>query len=275
MRNLILSLICFVSFSVYAADFEEEAVLIDTVEAVEAVEAVETVETVETVEIEVQTGEVTIKSVLGTSLHGYVAGPEDAAVGILILHDRWGINGSIRQWVDRFAAKGYRALAIDVFDGRISNQMRLASEIMNATDPEWVKADVMAGLRYLKKGGRKVVTLGAGFGGWQSFQAAIAAPDEVAGTVVLYGELEADVEQMRSLKAPVLSIFARQDESITPPMIETYRLMMKKSLITYKTYSFPAGHGFMDSAYPAYNESMASDAWEQVDGFLADFVEAG
>jgi len=257
MRNLILSLICFVSFSTYAADFELQTA------------------PVETVEPKVLTGLVTIKSAIGTSLQAYVAGPGDAALGILILHDRWGVNASIRQWVDRFAAKGYRALAIDVFDGRISKQMRLASEIMNATDPEWVKADVMAGLNYLKKDGRKVVTLGAGFGGWQSFQAAIAAPEEVAGTIVLYGELEANVAQVRSLKAPVLSIFAREDESITRRMIEGYEVMMKKSLITYRTYSFPAGHGFMDAAYPAYNESLASDAWEQVDGFLASFIEAG
>ena len=115
MRSLILSLICFISFSAYAADSEQKTISIDA-------------------------GAITIKSVMGTSLQGYVAGPEDAALGILILHDRWGINDTIRQWVDRFAAKGYRALAIDVFDGRISNKMRLATEIMNATDPEWVKA---------------------------------------------------------------------------------------------------------------------------------------
>ena len=117
--------------------------------------------------------------------------------------------------------------------------------------------------------------MGAGFGGWQSFQAALAAPEGVAGTVVLYGELEADVAQARTLKAPVLTVFAREDESITSEMIESYRLLIKKTLIIYKSYSFPAGHGFMDPAYPSYNESLARDAWEQVDGFLADFVEAG
>ncbi len=252
MRSLILSLICFISFAAYAADSDQQTALVDA-----------------------GAGTITIKSVMGTSLQGYVAGPEDAAIGILILHDRWGINGSIRQWVDRFAAKGYRALAIDVFDGRISKQMELATEIMNATDPEWAKADAIAGLKYLKRDGRKIVTLGAGFGGWQSFQAALAAPEEVAGTVVLYGKIEADVAQMRSLKAPLLTIFARNDESITPSMIEEYRLLVKKTLIIYKSYSFSAGHGFMDSAYPTYDESLARDAWEQVDGFLADFVEAG
>ncbi len=254
MRSLILSLICFISFAAYAADSDQQTALVDAAAAAKVI---------------------TIKSVMGPSLQGYVAGPEDAAFGILILHDRWGINGSIRQWVDRFAAKGYRALAIDVFDGRISKKMDLATEIMNATDPEWAKADVKAGLKYLKKDGRKIVTLGAGFGGWQSFQAAIVAPEEVAGTVMLYGEIEADVAQMRSLKAPLLTIFAREDESITLNMIEEYRLLVKKTLITYRSYSFPAGHGFMDSAYPTYNESLANDAWEQVDGFLTDFVEAG
>lgn len=250
MRSLILGLICFVSFSSYASDPSQKVV-------------------------QASAEVITIKSMIGTSLQGYVAGPEDATLGILILHDRWGINSTIRQWVDRFAARGYRALAIDVFDGRISKKMRLATEIMNATDPEWVKADIKAGLGYLKKDGRKLVTLGAGFGGWQSFQAALAEPDGVAGTVMIYGELEADVAQIRTLKAPLLAIFARQDDSITLSMIENYRLLVKKSLILYKSYIFAAGHGFMDPAYPNYDESQASDAWAQVDSFLADFVETG
>ncbi len=247
MRNLILTLICFLAFSVQAAESEEINFIGDNI---------------------------TINTAIGTSLQAYVAGPEDSNFGILILHDRWGVNDTIREWVDRFAAKGYRALAIEVFDGRISEKMWLATEIMGATDPEAAKTNVKAGLSYLKRGGRKVVTLGAGFGGWQSFQAAVASPNDVAATVVIYGLLEASVDQARSLQAPLLTLYAVNDDQITSNMIEEYRLLIKKSLIVHRTYLYPAGHGFMEPLDPNYNAQITDQVWGQIDEFLLSFVES-
>ncbi len=251
MRNLILGVVCLLVFSVRAAEPDP-------------------------IPAQPNQGMITLQTALGTYLQGYVAGPEDADLGILILHDRWGLNDTVRQWADRFAARGYRALAIDVFDGRISDKMWLATEIMNATDPAWVKVDVKAGLDYLKREreGRKLVTLGAGFGGWQSFQAAVVAPEDVAATVVIYGLIEADVEQVRSLKAPLLTIYARDDERITGDMIEAYRRLLKTSLIIHRSYVFPAGHGYMDPLSPSYDAAVAEETWLRVDEFLGGFVES-
>lgn len=251
MRNLILGIICLLAFSVRADEPGP-------------------------IPAQPNQGVITLQTAMGTHLQGYVAGPEGADLGILILHDRWGLNDTVRRWVDRFAARGYRALTIDVFDGRISDKMWLATEIMNAIDPEWVKVDVKAGLDYLKREreGRKLVTLGAGFGGWQSFQAAIVAPEDVAATVVIYGLIEAAVEQVRSLKAPVLTIYARDDERITDDMIEEYRRLLKTSLITHRNYVFPAGHGYMDPLHPGHDAAVTEETWSQVDEFLSSFVES-
>jgi carboxymethylenebutenolidase len=242
-------------------------------------EAVPTATSVELPSIEEITNQqspfVTIKSAIGTELQGYVVGPEDAKFGVLLLHDRWGFNENIRKWADRFAAKGYRALVIDMFDGRASNVMDKATEIMDSIDPEWVKADVQAGLRFLAAPGRKLATIGWGFGGWSSFQAAIIAPDEVAATIVMYGAIEASVEQIRQLKSPLLGVFAQQDRLVTPAHVAGYERMMKKSLITFRLYSYNGDHGFADPLYPAYNQGLADDAWQQVDSFLQTFVEQG
>ena len=252
MRNLIFAFICLFGFSAYGAAEQSMPVSTSSSTAQKAV---------------------TIPTGYGTTLEGIVAGPEDASLGILILHDRWGVNGTVKAWVSRFAERGYRALAIDVFDGRISDEMWLATEILNATDPETVKANALAGLKFLKQDGRKLVTLGAGFGGWQSFQAALGSPGSVAATVVIYGLLEADVEQVRTLQAPLLTLYARDDERISSEMIEEYRLLIKKSLITHRSYVYPAAQGFMDPLHPNYNAQATDDVWSQVDDFLAGFVE--
>ncbi len=219
-------------------------------------------------------GNISLKTAYGTSLNAYVAGPLDADKAILILHDRWGVDKTVKAWVQRFADKGYRALAVDVFDGRISKKGWLADEILNATDPEVVKANIRGGLNYLKAPERKIVTLGAGFGGWQSFQASLNASADVAATVVIYGQLEGDIAQFRSLKAPLLAVYASKDPQITWQMIDRYRVMMKKSFIVYRTYRVLADHGFMDPAYStAYDEVLADEVWQEIDNFLAAFVE--
>jgi carboxymethylenebutenolidase len=217
--------------------------------------------------------ELTLRSAYGTFLTGYVAGPDDATRGILILPDRWGMNDTIREWVDRFAARGYRALAVDLFDGRVSNTKKLAHEVVRQIDPEWVKVDAIAGLDYLKHRGRKLVTLGVGFGGWGSFYTSLAEPDAVAGTIVIYGRMDATEAQASKLKAPLLAIFALDDTQITAAMVEKYRLMIKKTLITYRSYSFPAAHGFMEPRNKSYNAEVTKEVWGQVDSFLADFIE--
>lgn len=211
---------------------------------------------------------VTLKTAMGTTLQGYVAGPEEAGRAILLLHDRWGLNGTMREWADQFAAKGYRVLAIDVFDGRASEKMWLATEIMGSIDPEWIKQDVLAGLKYLAAPRRAIATLGAGLGGWQSFQAALLAPDQVAATVVLYGEMEVSSKEVARVRSPILGIFARNDPRITGAMVEEYQAALKKSQSANRFITVDAGHGFIDPHYPEYNQALSEDTWKQIDRFL-------
>jgi len=222
----------------------------------------------------VEQGAITITTGFSTTLDGYVAGPVDSKLAILILPDRWGVNDTVKSWVKRFADKGYRALAIDVFDGRISKKDWLAEEIMYATDPEWVKIDIQAGLDYLKADGRKIVTFGEGFGGWQSFQATVQAPDEVAATIVICNRLEASETQVRALTSPVLAVYAVNDPNTPWQEMEKARVMAKKGFFEYRSYVAPAGFGFMEPAYKkSYDAVATEDAWKEIDGFLAAFVE--
>ncbi len=208
---------------------------------------------------------VTITSAMGTTLQGYVAGPEDAGRAILLLHDRWGFNETMRQWADQWAAKGYRVLAIDVFDGRASNSMKLATEIMGSVDPEWIKQDVLAGLKYLAAPRRAIATVGAGLGGWQSFQ----APEQVAATVVIYGEMSTVAKEVSRVRAPVLAVFAASDREISTGMVNQYQLALKKSDAINRFVTVAANHGFMDPHYPGYSPVQAQETWEQVERFLS------
>lgn len=216
--------------------------------------------------------EITLKTDMGTSLQGYVTGPEESGRAILLLHDRWGLNGTMREWAERFAAQGYRVLAIDVFDGRASSKMGLATEIMKSTDPEWIKQDVLAGLKYLTAPRRAIATVGAGFGGWQSFQATLLAPDKLAAAVVLYGRMDATPKEVARVRAPILAIFAQKDPQITPAVAEGYVAMLKRPQSTHRFVTLDVGHGFADPLYPEYDKAQADEAWGQVDSFLSSHM---
>ncbi len=217
--------------------------------------------------------EISIESAIGTTLQAYAAGPLNAKKGVLILHDLWGLNATVRGWTERFAAQGYRALAIDLFDGRISKDLGLANEIMNSIDPEWVKADIQAGLDYLQTPGRKLAVVGWGYGGGQSYQAALIAPERISATVVGYGLIETNVEQVRSLKAPVFAIFAEADQKMTLAKVAHYEALMKKSLVRPRTLVFDGDHGFIDPNHTTYDAKLAEEAWQQVDWFLAALMD--
>lgn len=47
-----------------------------------------------------------------TVMRAYIAGPENASAGILIVHDYFGMSAFTKMAADRLGAMGYRALAI-------------------------------------------------------------------------------------------------------------------------------------------------------------------
>ena len=52
----------------------------------------------------------------GHELDAYDAGPAEAAAGIVVIQEIFGVNAHIRDVADRYAALGYRAVAPALFD---------------------------------------------------------------------------------------------------------------------------------------------------------------
>ena len=70
--------------------------------------------------------------------------------------------------------------------------------------------------------GRKLATVGWCFGGGQSLQGTLAAPELVDATVIYYGPLVADPDKLKAIRGPVLGIFANEDQSITPEKVTAF-----------------------------------------------------
>jgi carboxymethylenebutenolidase len=75
---------------------------------------------------------VSLETQAGRSFQVYAAGPKDADRGILLVHGWYGLNDQARLWADKFAAAGYLAMSIDLYDGKLATDSKTARTYMNA-----------------------------------------------------------------------------------------------------------------------------------------------
>ncbi|MDX9740544.1 MAG: dienelactone hydrolase family protein [Gammaproteobacteria bacterium] len=129
---------------------------------------------------------VEVATVWGTSFEGYLAGPADARLGVVLVHDRWGLNPQVRQWADRVAALGHRVLAVDLFDGRVARRPEDGLALWRGIDPVWTVANVDAALAFLRERQTHVVALGWGKGIGPLGDLARRSPASLSGMVLYY-----------------------------------------------------------------------------------------
>lgn len=209
-----------------------------------------------------------LRTPTGTTFNAYVTGAEDAKRGVLIIHDRRGLGEYAKNWAERFAAIGYRALVVDLYDGRYSNESAGATRIMTSIDQASANVNLKAGLAYLKAPGRTLATFGWDFGGGQALWAALQDPEAVAATVIYYGPMSTDVKALRTLKGPVLGIFAKNDTWVSPLHVAGYQDAMREAGAPFSVIPYEAAHGFTNPVNRVYNKKLADDAWEKTQAFL-------
>lgn len=216
---------------------------------------------------------VTLTTAYGTHFEAYAAGSDDAKRAVLLLHDRFGMSQQVREWTDRFAAEGYRALAIDLYDGRRARQWKHATSIMRSIDPVWSEANVAAALRHLKEGGRKVVVMGWDYGGTQALLATLAAPAEVAATVVYYPTgLVTDQLSLQTIANPVLVVVAERDEELGVEQILAFKDGMSKTRVEFNVMGLDADRGFVDPLSGHYDGEATNTVWDVTQDFLARYI---
>src|SRR3569833_1940514 len=183
------------------------------------------------------TGEVlTIKTAFGTDFDAYAAGPEDATRAVLLLHDRYGMSAQVREWADRFAEQGYRALVIDLYDGRHAKDWKQATSIMTAIDQ-------------------------------------VAADADVAATVVYYPTaLETIQDKLQTIVRPVLVVVAERDEQLATPQILAFKDGMSKTHVDFNVMGVDAERGFVNPMYNHFDANATQTVWDVTQEFLGQYV---
>ena len=215
---------------------------------------------------------VVLETKAGRSFQVYANGPKDARRGILLVHGWWGLNDQARSWADRFAALGYRAMAIDLYDGRVASTPDEARAYMNEVKQSEANQKYRATLEALQMPGRKLATIGWSFGGTQALQASLAAPESVTATVMFYpfGGLSQSRESLSSLNGTMLLIRAKQESPAIIEDTDQFILAAKKAGKSIQEHTYDAKHGFTNPSAKHYDAQAAEAAWNLTEKFLEE-----
>ena len=64
----------------------------------------------------------------GGTCAGYIAG--SGGPGVVVIQEWWGLNDHIKDFVDRFAAEGFTALAPDLYHGEVTTEPDSAGKLL-------------------------------------------------------------------------------------------------------------------------------------------------
>ncbi|MGI0019298.1 MAG: dienelactone hydrolase family protein [Nitrososphaera sp.] len=215
---------------------------------------------------------------------GYLVYPEDGAgsrlPAVVMVHEWWGLNQNIKNMAETLAKEGYVVLAVDLY-GEVATEPGRAQELAGSVRNNQQAAidnlnGAVAHLSSLSTvNSSKIATLGWCFGGGQTMQHALSAQQPLAATVIYYGNLVTDEQQVAKIKWPVMGVFGSEDQSIPVATVDEFRAALDANNITNEVYVYEGvGHAFANPSGDNYAPDETKDAWEKTLDFLGRHVRA-
>lgn len=209
----------------------------------------------------------------GTRVRGYEARPASAAANatlpaVVVIHEWWGLNDNVKMMTRRLAGEGYRALAVDMYEGQVAQtpeQARALTQVV-MQNPSRGLAHLAGAARSLEERtqAQRIGIMGWCFGGAWALQGALNLPDRFDAAVMYYGRVVTDREQLARLRAPLLGLFGEEDTGIPVAQVRQMEATLRDLGKPATIQVYPgAGHAFANPSGQAYKAEPAGDAWRR------------
>ncbi|WP_148686353.1 dienelactone hydrolase family protein [Candidatus Nitrosocosmicus hydrocola] len=224
---------------------------------------------------------------------GYLVYPENTSVqgdnkstaklpGVVMIHEWWGLNDQIRNMADELAKEGYAVLAVDLYNGKVAASPDEAMSLVSTAreNQNESNSNTVAAVDYLMSldnvDSSKIISIGWCFGGGQALQLALNADptSPMAATVLYYGNLVTDQQQLSKINGPVLGIFGGEDQSISVSEVNEFEQALNANNITNEIYIYEGvGHAFANPTGESFAPNELMDAWKKTVEFLDSHVK--
>ena len=179
----------------------------------------------------------------------------------------------MKRMAARFAAEGFIALAVDLYDGRVATDAPEAMQLSSALKtPDAVRiiAAAAEALRALPRSNGRVAVTGFCLGGAMAIAAACGVPG-LAAAVPFYGIPRAEYVDWSRCEAPILGHYGAKDPIIAAERPQALADAARAAGRSFELHLYDAGHAFMREADDAvYDAPSAAQAWERTVAFLRE-----
>ena len=210
---------------------------------------------------------------LDRSVHGALALPAGAAPAgaVILVHEWYGLNDDLKRLAERFAAAGFLALAVDLYDGRVATDAPEAMQLSSALqtpDAVAIIAAAATALRAHPRANGKVAVTGFCLGGAMAIAAACGVPG-LAAAVPFYGIPKPEYVDWSRCEIPLLGHYGAKDPIIPNERPQSLADAARAAGRSFELHFYDAGHAFMRERDPAmYDAPSAALAWERTVAFL-------
>jgi len=216
-----------------------------------------------------KSGDDTVQAVL------YTPEGEGPFPAIVVIHEWWGLNDWVKEQASKLSDRGYVALAIDLYRGKVATTPDEAHELMRGVPEDRAARDLRAAVEFLKSQSNvkkdRIASIGWCMGGGYSLDVALQEPT-LRAAVINYGRLASDSESLKKINASILGLFGGQDRGIPPADVKKFEQSLKQMGKKVEVVIYPdAGHAFENpNNRDGYRPDDAADAWKRTVNFLAD-----
>lgn len=212
---------------------------------------------------------------------GFLALPGDPNRhrAVIVIHEWWGLNTWVKEQAVKLAAIGYVALAVDLYQGKVTADRSEARKLKRGLSEERAIRDLKAGFAYLAArrdvDPTRIGSLGWSMGGALALQLAIHE-SRLAACVVNYGPLPTSLVDIQKINARVLGIFGSRDRGIPPEKVRAFErnMIALKKPVDIEIYE-GAGHSFENPDNKnGYRPETTADAWRHTLKFFGEANES-
>lgn len=199
---------------------------------------------------------------------------------LVVIHEYWGLNDWVKEQASKLADRGYAALAVDLYRGKVATTPEEAHELMRGVPEDRARQDLLAAAAFLRSQKQvdpaRVGTIGWCMGGGYAFDLAVDDPN-LKAAVINYGHISTLPDTLKRINAAVLGIFGSKDRGILVEDLRRFEQEMKALGKEVEIVIFPdAGHAFENpNNKEGYRPEDAAKAWKITQEFLASNLKGG
>lgn len=207
---------------------------------------------------------------------GYLAKPKiNTSVAVLVLHDNLGLDNWIKSLCDSLAHEGFMAFAVDMYSGKLPEDMMEAHELERALPEDKARQNIINAAQFLKETYKlkHIGLFGIAMGGMLALDAISSHREKFEACVVNYAPLPTTDSLIERLNCPIMIHVGENDFGIERSSVEQFTKNMHARQKHIETHFYKeTGFGFLRPNHENFCPASAHEAWQRSIKFLKTYL---